>query len=58
MKRKVITIEVTAEEVSALEDIFFCKLSDEQWKELWDPKNSLWKKIVTAFDSEEGAITK
>jgi len=50
MKRKTITIEITDEEVQALEDIFFCKLSDEQLKELWDLKNSLWKKIATAFD--------
>jgi len=55
MKRKVITIEVTAEEVDALEDIFFVKLSEEQWNKLIDAKNSLWKKIATAFDSEEEA---
>ncbi len=52
MKRKVITIEVTAEEVDALEDIFFVQLSEERRKKLNDAKLSLWKKIATAFDSE------
>lgn len=51
MKRKVITIEVTEEEVDALEDIFFCKLSEEQREKLDDAKLSFWKKIATAFDS-------
>jgi len=53
IKRKAITIEITDKEVDALEDIFFCKLSEEQWKELSDAKHSLWKKIATAFDFEE-----
>ncbi len=52
MKRKVITIEVTEEEVDALEDIFFTKLSDERREKLYDAKLSFWKKIATAFDSE------
>jgi len=51
MKRKVITIEVTKEEVDALEDIFFCKLSEEQREKLHDAKLSFWNKIATAFDS-------
>jgi len=53
MKRKKITIEVTDEEVDALEDIFFTKLSEEAMGRLSDAKHSLWKKIATAFDSEE-----
>ena len=53
MKRKVITIEITTEEVDALEDIFFVKLSEEQWNKLIEAKLSLWKKISMAFDSED-----
>lgn len=53
MKRKMITIEVTAEEVDALEDIFFVKLSEERRLKLNEAKLSLWKKIATAFDYEE-----
>ena len=53
MKRKVITIEVTDEEVDALEDIFFVKLSEERRLKLNEAKLSLWKKIATAFDYEE-----
>ena len=51
-KRKVITIEVTDEEVDALKCIFFVKLSEEQREKLQDAKHSLWKKIATAFDSD------
>ena len=53
MKRKVITIEVTDEEVDALEDIFFVKLSEERREKLQDVKHSLWKKIATAFDYDD-----
>ena len=53
MKKKTITIEVTAEEVDALEDIFFTKLSTQQREERHDAKLSLWKKIATAFDYDE-----
>ena len=55
MKKKVITIEVTDEEVDALEDIFFTKLSEEQRKKLDGAKHSLWKKIATAFDYDKKA---
>lgn len=55
MKKKVITIEVTDEEVDALEDIFFCRLSEEQREKLYDAKLSLWKKIATAFDYDDEA---
>ncbi len=53
MKRKVITIEVTDEEIDALEDIFFVKLSAEQMEKLHDVKLSFWKKIATAFDYDK-----
>lgn len=53
MKRKVITIEVTAEEVGALEDLFFTELSEEDKDKLDEAKHSLWTKIATAFDYEE-----
>ena len=57
MKKKAITIEVTDEEVDALEDIFFVKLSEKQREKRYDAKLSLWKKIATAFDYETSDTT-
>ncbi len=52
-KIKTITIEVTAEEIDALEDLFFTKLDEEARDRLDEAKHSLWTKISTAFDFDE-----
>jgi hypothetical protein len=53
MKTKKITVELTEEEVSVLEDALFTEMSKSFLTKTSRVRRSLWRKIATQFDNDE-----
>lgn len=53
METKTITVTLTSEEVDVLEDVLWCKLTDEQLVKNQPYRSTLWEKISTEFDKKE-----
>lgn len=49
-KTRKITITVTASEVDAVEDMFWCQNNAKQMETLYPYLNSFWMKLADAFD--------
>ncbi|HDL02257.1 MAG TPA: hypothetical protein ENH20_00300 [Candidatus Pacearchaeota archaeon] len=52
LKQKKIQITLSEKEIDAIEDQFFCKLTERQYKKIKPNLLNIWEKLCDAMDEE------
>lgn len=54
MMKYQISLELDDDDINAIEDSFFCHLTDEKVKLIWGRLCRIWKDICSQADAQEG----
>jgi hypothetical protein len=52
-KKKKITVKISEKDMDAIEDIFFCKLTEKQYDKMRPRLVDIWETLCNEMDPEE-----